>query len=66
MRGDPKLGARADHRLLQLRDVPAQVLPVAAQIQDRIGDELSWPVEGDIAAAIRLNDARASRRDLRF
>src|SRR5919198_2661892 len=54
---------RADERLLEVAHVLLYVLPVEAQIEDRVADELSGAVVGRLAAAVRLHhvDRRALR-----
>ena len=57
--GDAERGQRVDQRRLELAQVPVQVLPVLAQVEDRIADQLARPVVGHVAAAL---DLRAPRR----
>ena len=67
--GDP-LGAHseirgdADHQLLDRRDVFAHVFAVRLEIEDRVPDDLPWPVVGDVAAAAGLEDGEAPRFQL--
>ena len=51
---------RANQRGLELAEVPVQVLLVMAQIDDRISDELSRPVKGDVAAALHVEEFDAA------
>src|SRR4029078_7196028 len=53
---DLERGQCADERLLEVTDVALDVLAVLPEIQDRVADELSRPMEGGLAAAIRLCD----------
>src|SRR6202034_4790530 len=46
---EAEIGGRADCRFLKWRDVPAYVAPVLGQVQDRIADDLAWPVVSDVA-----------------
>src|SRR5215210_2204142 len=55
-RVDPEWRERPDQRLLEVAAVALHVLPVPRQVEDRIADELSWPVVGRLAAAIGLDD----------
>ena len=45
-----------DQRLLEVADVLLHVLAVAAQVEDRVTDELAGAVKGGLAAAVRLDD----------
>ena len=50
-------GARVcDDRPLEVADVPLHVLAVAAEVEDRITDELARSVVGRLAAAVRLDE----------
>src|SRR5207237_3301498 len=42
-------------------EIPVEVLPVAAQVEDRITDQLPGPVERDVAAALDLEHVDAFR-----
>src|SRR2546430_5437234 len=58
---DVEPGERVDQGLLERAQVPMQVAAVAAQVQDGIADELPRAVEGDIAAALDLEDRQVVR-----
>ena len=47
---------RPDQRLLEVAHVLLHVAAVPLQVEDRIADELARPVEGRLAAAVRLDD----------
>lgn len=47
-----KTAADRDHGSLQLADVPANALLEAGQVQDRVADQLSRPVEGDETSSV--------------
>eukprot|EP00966_Prymnesium_polylepis_P207853 4814640-Prymnesium_polylepis.1 len=49
---------RADHALLQCAHVPVQVLPVGAQVEHGVDDELPRAVVRDLAAALRAEDVK--------
>jgi hypothetical protein len=48
---DPKLGARADHRLLQSVDKPARSFATPTQVYYRIPYELPWSVKRRLASS---------------
>ena len=47
---------RADERFLEVAHVLLHVAPVPLEVEDRVADELARPVEGGLAAAVRLDD----------
>ena len=47
---------RPDERLLEVAHVALDVLPVLAEIEDRVADELARAVERRLAAAVGLGD----------
>ena len=51
-----RLAERGDHRPLQPAHVLVDVVAVAAQVDDRVGDQLAGPVVGDEAAAVGVAD----------
>ena len=61
----PSGAMRADERLLDLPQIPVQILLVALEVDDRIADELSRAVEGDVAATLDLEQLDAARREQR-
>src|SRR5205823_8392955 len=58
---DVERGERVDQDLLERTQVPMQVAAVAAQVQDGITDELPGAVEGDVAAALHLENGQVAR-----
>ena len=58
--GDAEVGAHRDQRLLDPADV-VDDLDVVGQPDDRVADQLAGPVEGDLAAAIDVDDGCAAR-----
>ena len=58
-RSNAEFGRGADHGLLEAAHVPANVAANFAEIQNRIADELSRPVIGDVAAAIGFKKRNA-------
>ena len=59
--GQPELGAHVDQQLLGAADVGDHVDRVG-QPQDRVADELTRAVPGDLAAPVDVDDGRAVRR----
>lgn len=53
---DTKPAADGDDGLLQLTDVPANTLLEAAQVEDRVADQLSRPVEGNESSSVGAVD----------
>src|SRR6476469_8769234 len=49
-------GQRPDECLFEVTHVLLHVLPMPAQVENRVTDELTWPVEGGLSSAIRLDD----------
>ena len=49
-------GERPDERLLEVAHVALHVLAVVPEVEDRVADELSRPVERGLAAAVGLDD----------
>ena len=47
-----EIGESVDQRFLDLSQVPVQVLTVSFKIHDRISDQLSGTMEGDISSAL--------------
>ncbi len=65
-RGAPSMPTAAsglDHRLLQRRDVRAQVAAQAGQVDDGVGDQLPGPVVRRAPSAVGLGDVDAARRE---
>jgi len=60
---DAEFGECDDQRFFHLAQIPVQILLVPAQVHDRVADELARPVEGDVAAALRLEQLDAARRE---
>ena len=58
---DPEVGQRPDQRFFQVAQVAVQVLPVFAQIQDGVADQLPRRMVGDLAAPVHLHDGDALR-----
>ena len=51
----------ADNRLLQTANVGLNATGTGTQADDRVGDKLAGAVEGDVAAAVYLQQGRAER-----
>ena len=47
---------RPDERLLEIAHVALHVLAVLSEVEDRVADELTRPVEGRLSPAIGLGD----------
>ena len=47
---------RVDKRLLEVPDVELDVLAVLLQVEDRVADQLAWPVERGLPSAVGLDD----------
>ena len=60
LRPDAVARGDADHQLLDRPDVLADVLAVGLQVQDRVPDDLSGAVVGDVAAAVRLEELESA------
>jgi hypothetical protein len=56
---DPEVAADSDQRLLDAADV-VDDLDVVGQRHDRVADQLARSVEGDLAAAVHVDDRRAA------
>src|SRR5690606_27710031 len=54
------------HRLLERPKVAVDVREDASEIEDRITDELTGPMKGDVAAPIDVNQFGATLRELRL
>ena len=52
-------GQQLDHRLFQRAQVQVQVGPASLELQDRVGDQLSRAVPGDVSPALDPDDAMA-------
>src|SRR5205814_10489351 len=63
--GDPVVAADANHRLFQVAHVAVHVAPIGIQIEDRVTDDLSRPVIGDVSAAAGLEHLHAELREAR-
>src|SRR5262249_18292331 len=50
-----KFPDRADHPFFQYSHIPDPVLANSSQVQDRVTDNLSWPVEGNAPPTICLD-----------
>ena len=61
VRVDAEGRQRFDQRRLQRAHVPARALPPAAQIENRVADELAGAVESDVAAAVGAMNRGAER-----
>src|SRR2546430_593595 len=59
--GNAELRECGDERVFEGAEIPVEVLPVAAQVDDRITDQLPGPVERDVAAALDLEHVDAFR-----
>ena len=59
--GDAELRECGDERFLEGAEIPVEVRPVAAQVEDRITHQLPGPVERDVAAALDLEHVDAFR-----
>src|SRR6266576_2168754 len=57
--GNAQAGERVDQRLLQGAEIPVEIRLVAGQVDDRVADQLTRPVEGHVAAALDLEDLDA-------
>ena len=57
--GDAEVGADRDQRLLDPADV-VDDLDVVGERDDRVADQLAGAVEGDLAAAVDVDDRRAA------
>ena len=57
---DAEVGADRDQRLLDAADV-VDDLDVVGERDDRVADQLAGTVEGDLAAAVDVDDRRAAR-----
>jgi hypothetical protein len=57
---DAGLTERDDERFFDLAEIPVQILPMALEVEDGVANELSRPVEGDVAAALHLVDLDAA------
>src|SRR5687767_12113634 len=62
---DPQRRQRSNENLFDLPQIPMKILLVSLEVEDRIADELSWAMEGDVAAALDLEDLHAELRELR-
>ena len=62
MAGDAAVGQRAQHRLLQAVHVFLDEVAAPAQVDQRIGHDLSGAVVGDLAAAVGGDDRDVARR----
>ena len=60
-RREAVVGADADHHLFEIAHVTVHVATIGIEIDDRIADELPWPVVGHIAAAAGLEHLDAER-----
>ena len=58
--GDAQIGAGADQRLLDTADV-IHDQDMLGERHDRVADQLARSVEGDLAAAVHVDDRGASR-----
>ena len=63
--GDAQRGQRGDEPGLELAQVPVEIFPVLAQVEDRISHELARPVVGHVAAALDLRDLEPAPLELR-
>src|SRR5579864_681340 len=52
--GDPERGHGANQHVFEVANIPMDVAPIGSQIEDRIADELTRTVVGDVAAAAGL------------
>lgn len=57
---DAKITQGADQDFFEVADVTMHVLPVRAQIDDRVADDLAQPVIRDFAAAVGFKDRYAT------
>src|SRR5439155_19735843 len=57
--GDAVIRERVDQRLLDLSQVPMQVLAVTFKIDDGVADQLTGPMKGYISAALDLEQLNA-------
>src|SRR4051812_48003773 len=62
---ETKLRDRPDQRLLHLPQIPVEILSVALEIDDRVADQLTRPMEGDVAAALDLEQLDPVGREVR-
>ena len=60
---DAEVGRRPDQHLFEVAHVAVHVAAIRPQIDDRIADELAGTVVGDVAAAARLEQLDAARRE---
>ena len=65
LRGDAQLRQGLDEALLDLPEVPVQVLAVPLEIDDRVADELAGPVKRHVPAALDLEQLDAALRQER-
>src|SRR5262249_18834616 len=56
LRRDRETTEAVDQGLLEGAEIPVQIRPEARQVEDRIADELTGAVEGDIAAALDFDE----------
>ena len=61
---DAERREHANHHVLELAQVPMQVLRVPLEVDDRIADQLAGSVKGDVAAALDVEQLHAARREL--
>ena len=54
--GDAERRARVGERGLERPDVRPEQQAAIREAEDRVGDELAWPVVGDLAAALHAQD----------
>ena len=59
----PEISRGSNHDLFEIAHVLVHVAPVGPQVDDRVADDLSGPVIGDVAAAARLVHLDPPRRE---
>ena len=53
---EPKLAEDADEHFLEVAQVAVQITAVGLQVENRVADELTRPVIGNVATAARLEE----------
>ena len=57
-----EFGAKGDHAVLEETEVAVEIGAAAAEIEERVADQLAGAVPGDEAAAVDVDDRGAVRR----
>lgn len=51
---------QTDHRFFEHGHIPVNIFPPRSQVEDGVGDELAWPMVGDFAAALDVDEPQTS------